>query len=358
MSSSYTTTTSATGMPNIDIDFRRATTHNIHEGMSGSRSPSPKSNRAKSYAGIFSSAEIRKEFLKSRSFCQPSPPVGRKDSSVARRGSLGKDSDDGIFRAEVISGDPTFMDENKSDGSDDEAQEYRTESETLNTTSNSNSVEEIANRDELVNCESEGHETNSEIQNSKCDNDSSKTDLNSRKYSESSDGPKIELDRRDSDSKPQEVELNHLDFRRNISSPARKRDSISSISSKPSPLAQRKTENLTIAQVAPVRKNSRDETATRRVSQESLLSSRKSSAISYRQVADVQNELAVSATEDVNNLMNTMYDWEFPIFELNEKCNVMTQVRCLIPFSVIWSSINTYSMKQPDLYYFETITMT
>ena len=291
MSSSYTTTTSATGMPSLDIDYRRSNSTSIHDDRrSRSPSPSPKANRAKSYAGIYNRPEVRKEFIKSRSFCQSA-------SSDSRNSLLkGHDEDearDSIFKAELSCSDSNFADDHNNDNiTDDELFEDKTVR---------NDVEiNIANDKP----ENEGHLSESSVSGAPaaiCKEGTRHSSLSDAPLGDSS----VIL-------KPVPV----------------KTDGPSSPDQRRGPLYNRKLENLSVAQVAPVRKNSRDESALRVVSNEGHGSRRGSCVLpTVFTQADWQHELTVAASKETHEKMAHLLSWEFPIFELNEQCHILTQVR-------------------------------
>eukprot|EP00112_Aurelia_sp_Birch-Aquarium-sp1_P014326 Seg3083.2 transcript_id=Seg3083.2/GoldUCD/mRNA.D3Y31 product="cGMP-inhibited 3' 5'-cyclic phosphodiesterase A" protein_id=Seg3083.2/GoldUCD/D3Y31 len=277
MSSSYTTTTSATGMPSIDIDYRRggAAANHTEERHSRTPSPSPKANRAQSYAGIYNRPEIRREFIKSRSFCQPSPPDARKNSLLKDQQDNEPDS---IFKTELAFAETNFIDDNLVD--DIEADDEIFDSESPEEFSEQSS---ISNNSELVDKPPEIYQ---------------------------GDNPEPQLSSSD-------LQLNFNDS--NCLSPA--------LVPKRSVLASRKVENLNVAQVAPVRKNSRDESAIRLGSRDGH-GSRRGSGIASTIVSpgELQHELVVGASSEIHEKMDLLVTWEFPIFELSEKCHILTQV--------------------------------
>ena len=280
MSSSYTTTTSATGMPSLDIDYRRggaaANANHTEERRSRTPSPSPKANRAKSYAGIYNRPEIRREFMKSRSFCQPSPPDARKNSLLKDQQDNEPDS---IFKTELAFAETNFIDDNI--------------------------VDDIEDDDEIF--EKESPEQFSE--QSSISNNSELADKPPEIYQGDSPEPQLLSN---------EIQLNCNDS--NCLSPT-------SVP-KRSVLASRKVENLNVAQVAPVRKNSRDESAIRLGSRDGH-GSRRGSGIASTVVSpgELQHELVVAASCEIHEKMDLIATWEFPIFELSEKCHILTQVR-------------------------------
>ena len=288
MSSSYTTTTSATGMPSLDMDYRRNNSTSIQEDrLSRTPSPSPKANRAKSYAGIYNRPEIRREFVKSRSFCQSSPPDPR--NSLLLKGHDEEDLRESIFKTELSCSDSNFADDNLNDNMTDE---------------------------ELC-----------EVETAKNDGDAFKDKSEDENQTEPSSGP-ANPSTCNEDPRHCSVSDSPVSDGPGILKPIAVRPD-----SQPSPdqrrglLCNRKLENLSVAQVAPVRKNSRDESALRVVSGDGHGSRRGSGVLAtlFTQ-ADWQHELTIAASKDVQERMDLLLSWEFPIFELSEKCHILTQV--------------------------------
>lgn len=297
MSSSYTTTTSATGMPSLDIDYRRGNASNHQEDRhSRTPSPSPKANRAKSYAGIYNRPEIRREFVKSRSFCQSSPPDTR---NPLLKGYDEDDVRESIFKTELSCSDSNFADENLNDNfTDDELFELET-----------------AKNDVEMNVEKEKPESENQPEPS----------------SVSSANPSLTCNEEQRHSLVSDAQANEG---AGIVKPIPVRpDCAPSPDQRRSLLYNRKLENLSVAQVAPVRKNSRDESALRVVSNDGHGSRRGSnvSATPFTQV-DWQNELTVASSMEVQERMDRLLSWEFPIFELSEKCHILTQVKIYFIF--------------------------
>ncbi|XP_065053831.1 cGMP-inhibited 3',5'-cyclic phosphodiesterase 3A-like isoform X1 [Rhopilema esculentum] len=279
MSSSYTTTTSATGMPSLDIDYRRNTQVNNQDDRR-SRTPSPKANRAKSYAGIYNRPEIRREFVKSRSFCQPSPPDARKNSLLKEQdGSSSKDS---IFKTELSCSDSNFIDDNINDNiTDDEI------FETLKP--------EISGDDKLSDTEKPVESTGSET-------------TKAEKYSTTSEATPVKLT-----DEPCTKTILKPEF----ASPADPKYSSNS---------SRKVDNLNVLQTVPVRKNSRDESALRICPNDGHLSRRGSGVpMECFTQSDFEQELTVAASPEIKERMDKLLSWEFPIFELSERCHILTQ---------------------------------
>ena len=292
MSSSYTTTTSATGMPSLDIDYRRSNSANIQDDRrSRSPSPSPKANRAKSYAGIYNRPEIRREFIKSQSFCQPSLTDSR--NSLLLKGQDDDETRDSIFKAELACSDSNFVDDNNTN-------DNITDDEIFDEATAKNDVEMNVVKDKAED------ENQSELSSVPllptvtCDED--------RRHSSFNDAPVA-------------------DTTGIIKPVALKPDSLNSPDQRRALLCNRKLENLSVAQVAPVRKNSRDESALRVVSSDGHGSRRGSGALlSIFTQADWQHELTVAGSKEIQDKMEHLLSWEFPIFELNEKCHILTQV--------------------------------
>jgi len=293
MSSSYTTTTSATGMPSLDIDYRRSNSTSIHEDRrSRSPSPSPKANRAKSYAGIYNRPEIRKEFIKSQSFCQSSPSEPRQPLLKGHEDEDGRDS---IFKAELSCSDSNFADDNVNDNVHESAADDEIFEEDANV---KNSADEKALKEKSED-ENQSESALSNISTTTCNED--------RRHSSLSD-PTVN------------------DASGSLKSGAVKADGVQSPDQRRSFLSNRKLESLNVAQVAPVRKNSRDESALRVASGDGYGSRRGSGVLStpFTQ-ADWQHELNVAASKEIEEKMELLLTWEFPIFELSEKCHILTQ---------------------------------
>ena len=163
MSSSYTTTTSATGMPTIGMEYH--TTKKSSTGKSsGNSSPvaikKSTSNRSKSYAGVLTPAE-RSSLLKShsRSFSQSSPTTQHSNSiSPNTAGGLFPakkelaTSDETIFKVEIERGKPIFfegMDASESENETNEStdDEAMTSSSVLSTAETTTSATTTAVKD-------------------------------------------------------------------------------------------------------------------------------------------------------------------------------------------------------------------
>ena len=122
MSSSYTTTTSATGMPTIDMEY-----HTKKANAKANASPSTKmaskhkGNRSKSYAGSMTPAE-RNSLLKShsRSFSQSHSPSSNSPLTNKREQT---NSDETIFKVEIERGKPVFFEGMDASESDNEMNE-------------------------------------------------------------------------------------------------------------------------------------------------------------------------------------------------------------------------------------------
>lgn len=291
MSSSYTTTTSATGMPSLDIDCRRNNANSLQDDRhSRTPSPSPKANRAKSYAGIYNRPEIRREFVKSRSFCQASPPDARNNTLLK-----GYDDDefrDSIFKTELSCSDSNFADDHINDNFTD---------------------------DELFEVENAKNDVEMNV-------DSGKTDRISENPAEASSS--VNSTTRNEERRLPLVSDTQGNDGSGIVKPVPIRpDCLQSPDQRRSLLFNRKLENLNVAQVAPVRKNSRDESALRVMSSDGH-SSRRGSGVSTTLSAQIdwQSEIAVAASKEVQEKMDQLLSWEFPIFELSESCHILTQV--------------------------------
>ena len=314
MSSSYTTTTSATGMPSLDIDYRRSNSTSIHEDRrSRSPSPSPKANRAKSYAGIYNRPEIRKEFIKSQSFCQSSPSEPRQPLLKGHEDEDGRDS---IFKAELSCSDSNFADDNVNDNVHESAVDDEIFEEDANV---KNSADEKALKEKS---EDENHSESalSNISTTTCNED--------RRHSSLSD-PTVN------------------DASGSLKSGAVKAEGVQSPDQRRSLLSNRKLESLNVAQVAPVRKNSRDESALRVASGDGYGSRRGSGVLStpFTQ-ADWQHELNVAASKEIEEKMELLLTWEFPIFELSEKCHILTQVDPFDDYFIIFLYHRYYKYSQ------------
>ena len=281
-------------MPSLDIDYRRSNSTSIHEDKrSRSPSPSPKANRAKSYAGIYNRPEIRKEFIKSRSFCQSSPSEPRQPLLKGHEEEDGRES---IFKAELSCSDSNFADDNVNDNAHENAAEEEIFEENADV---KKSVEENASK---IRCEDESQSEAalSATSTMTCNEDKRHSSLSDSTVNDTSGI---------------------------LKSGAVKPDSLQSPDQRRSLLSSRKLESLNVAQVAPVRKNSRDESALRVASGDGYGSRRGSGVLStpFTQ-AEWQQELNAAASKEVEEKMELLLTWEFPIFELSEKCHILTQV--------------------------------
>ena len=308
MSNSYTTTTSATGMPSLDIEYRRTSSGLAQDDrMCPSRTPSPKPNRTKSYAGFYNASESRREFIKSRSFCQASPPIARRSSLLKEQFDVTDGGDFSIFKTELTCAESSFKDNDLNDNDEDDDLFESQVSSSLATTSEASTKEEESTKTD----------------------DSTKTESQDESFG-SNASSFINVPRK---SSAQESDFN---MPRNSCAagsltPISKAECQSNSSAKISPLANRKLDNLNLAQVAPVRKNSRDESAMRRASRDSH-GSRRSSCVNPSIIlpSECQQELAISCSDDIKNCMGKLLEWGFPIFNLSEKCHVLTQVLFLV----------------------------
>ncbi len=285
MSNSYTTTTSATGMPSLDIEYRRGSASNPQDDRA-SRTPSPKPNRAKSYAGLYHSPDTRREFIKSRSFCQPSPPVVRRNSLLKEQ--IEGEEGDSIFRTELSCSESNFINDGDEDlfaneNSDSEATSSKTDDSQRNEEPDSTSVDDSTNQSQKPDPES----------------------IISKKQQSN------------------HIESNSLPL-------ATKPES------RKSPTMNRKLDTLNVNQLAttPVRKNSRDESAN--MKRPSRDGSRRGSSASPAMVQsfEIQAEMATATSLDCKNDLDRILDWAFPIFDLSEKCHVLTQVTAFVFYDV------------------------
>ena len=283
MSSSYTTTTSATGMPSIDVEYHAKT----------SSSPNNKtSHRSKSYAGI--GLKTQKERYRT---------LSQKTMSFQESNSLHKgidkriSADDDIFKVEVNrSGEPVYF-EGMSNGDGEDDDELADSEDHVATHSKIRKITSIGETLEKLN-EVPYQETADKL---------SKNDVINR--------PSIILDHKEMNDK------NVLGPE--IKESGNKSQIENSSTGQPPPLAQR-TATPIVAQVSPVRKNSltEDKKSDRKTSSELCLPSNNR----RRSSRELHLEYEVSKSREVDTMLCKLIEWDFPIFELSEKCNVLTQV--------------------------------
>eukprot|EP00794_Sanderia_malayensis_P012831 gene12831-14148_t len=305
MSSSYTTTTSATGMPSLDIEYRRHSSASViqqtqqqqqqqqqqqEDRNSSSRtpSPSPKPNRAKSYAGLqYYPPEIRREFVKSRSLCQASPPVVRRNSLLKEQ--LEGEDGESIFKTELSCSESNFIDDNlDTDIGDEETFENEEPLE--------NEPKMPSNNDNQDDSDAEKREGDSDCPSSMLDVDYQPG--NKSRSSSASDTNNCLV---------------------TVTSAAAKSEN------RRSPVTTRKVDNLSVAPATPVRKNSRDESAMKRASRDNSRRGSNASPCAF-QSSEIQLEVLTANSNECKNDLDKLLDWGFPIFDLSEKCHILTQV--------------------------------
>lgn len=303
MSSSYTTTTSATGMPTIDMEYH--TKKAKANATSAKIASKNKGNRSKSYAGAMTPAE-RNTLLKShsRSFSQSysptsgSPLTSKKDQT---------NSDETIFKVEIERGKPVFfegMDASESDNDNNESTDDEKHSEMISskevviiTQSNINhsntnrtkftlderleDVKETPEDNVSTNTKSETVESNTvesaELSEDEIENDNKTPIVNS---------PVAEQPKRGL---------------RKLSDTSRtlRNCSLEKLSGSDENMDSGSSENLSIPPAHVMRRKSSRE-------------------------LHMEYEIAVS--RDIDEMLSKVIDWDFPIFELSEKCNVLTQL--------------------------------
>ncbi|XP_065639277.1 cGMP-inhibited 3',5'-cyclic phosphodiesterase 3A isoform X4 [Hydra vulgaris] len=242
MSSSYTTTTSATGMPTIDMEYYSK--RNVHNSFSKNVSV-----RSLSHSNIFSELE-KNSYTKIRSPCGSPLSI------------INQPPDEDMFKIEVSNNCPTYY----------------------------NSIEESHSA-----CELEGQINVKDSNKSEADK-KSKTRLESlSEYVEIRESSETET-----------VKINSDSFSNFVPS------STSNAECSEHHVSSNVQHDLVLNNDHAVDFN-----------KENLLIP---SLNSRRTSHEMQIELETAASKEVDEILNEINSWDFPIFELNEKCNVLTQV--------------------------------
>lgn len=308
MSSSYTTTTSATGMPTIDMEYHTKKSSNVNTTPNINSSLKRLPHRSKSHAGILTPSE-RNLLRKPRSFSSTTTRQLSKQAADTKKASQTEDT---IFKVEIERGKPVYF-EGMDDPSTDEFNESLDEINDHNKfldrgdilltgvalmgpsrtklasmterldkvkeTPEQEGIYENHSTDEFVNTLNEDFQTNSELQQNsqRCENNerSIHADCNDTNLSNSS---RIVL-------------LN----KQNI--------------------------NSNDVEITPVQKSlSKDEMCGKSLIIPPNNARRKSSR-------ELHLEYEIAVSNDISEMLNKVKDWDFPIFELSERCNVLTQVK-------------------------------
>lgn len=323
MSSSYTTTTSATGMPTIDMEYHAKKSAST-SSASGKCSTKRTSYRSKSYAGVFSTSDRTKAFTnKSHSF---STSTTRNSPTASPSSSKKLDSisgEDDIFKVEITRGKPVYFEGMDTDSEDEEFSSPETSSRTGK--ENVKPIIEVVNNIEITTNDSRKlikklSSLSEQIEEANSDN-SDVADSMSQVDSVNQPVVTVEIE----NNKPLDNSLN-----KNVSSSNElnseesvkvNTDSTTASRTVP-PLAQRNV-NLNVAEVAPVRKTSVDESNTT-FPQESL--SIPANTARRRSSRELHLEYEMAVSQEIVGLLMNLNQWDFPIFELSEKCNVLTQL--------------------------------
>ena len=328
MSSSYTTTTSATGMPTIDMEYpSKKTSITKASGNTTNKTAAVKmpSHRSKSYAGVLTPQE-RSSLLKShsRSFSQSSPPTPLPSSFGKKELAT---SDETIFKVEIQRNKPIFfegMDASESENENNES----TDEELMTGTSN----------DVIPLNASTNFNNNNNNNRTKFILDERLEDVKESPEKENLDSIKS-LEKEDSSLL---VRTKSLDEDNDNERDNNIEDNTTTISDKDNEKTLTQVEVVTNAPKRSLRKVSDTSRTLRNCSNELIAGNEDSSTgvetndslgipsvtnqMRRKSSRELHMEYEIAISRDIYDMLNKVKDWDFPIFELSEKCNVLTQV--------------------------------
>lgn len=338
MSSSYTTTTSATGMPTIDMEYHTKKSSNVNSSSSSptlNRSVKKQSHRSKSHAGILTPAE--RNMLKkphSRSFSHnPSTTQFLNQSKEIAKSSPTEET---FFKVEIERGKPVYFEGMEgNDPSEDELNESLDDSydkeglldhgepllpsvplmgpssrtKLSSMTERLEEVKETPEREEIADQLSTTDNINKPCVKQNSEHNEQSDDTSQQQTD--TEQPAIDS------SSANTLEQNTIENKRKLSD-----------SSRYPPLAQRNV-NLNIAEVAPVPKS--DSNNTNKKSETLVIPS---STVRRKSSRELHMEYEIAVSMDIAEMLNKVKDWDFPIFQLSERCNVLTQVCILFTYQL------------------------
>ncbi|XP_066930711.1 cGMP-inhibited 3',5'-cyclic phosphodiesterase 3A-like isoform X1 [Clytia hemisphaerica] len=318
MSSSYTTTTSATGMPTIDMEYHHKKSNANKTSANSTSSPTAikkTSSRSKSYAGALTPAE-RSNLLKShsRSFSQSTSPT--------QSGLLRKElatSDDTIFKVEIERGKPVFFEGMDASESENETIESADE----------DTVKDIIS---LSGCTSSNNNNNNINNRTKFVLDERLEDV------------KETPEKEPVDTQPHKTPLETVENVEDTINETASVEPPSTLSTVEDNVEDVTSESVTTeaTETTPPKRSLRKVSDTSRTlrsnSTGSVKNELKSSDSSDNLVIPASNlmrrkssrelhmEYEIAISRDIDDMLSKVKEWDFPIFELSEKCNVLTQL--------------------------------
>jgi len=324
MSSSYTTTTSATGMPTIAMEYHANSSPNNNKKTTAQ-------SRSKSYAGM--GLKTHKDRI--RTLSHKSFSFNQQESKLVRSADMNKSIEEDIFKVEIQQGTPVYF-EGMDSESDTESDTSSVQAENIGnvdapTSWSSTKLPSISEPEDDVTSHiienkniRENKETNDSI--SKQDSINKPSQIINTKHENTFPANKDK-------NKTAEADLtNHVsplkeNFSKELSSSneisSSKEISSSNIEySKPPPLSQR-TANPIVAQVLPVCKESNNG-EERRTSDGLIVPHNNTTR--RRSSRELHYEYEVAVSKDIDSMLCELIEWDFPIFELAEKCNILTQL--------------------------------
>lgn len=378
MSSSYTTTTSATGMPSIGMEYhtKKSNSNNNNSNSKSSANSSPvaikkTSSRSKSYAGVLTPAE-RSTLLKShsRSFSQSSPTTPYNNSPTTNglfpiRKDLAT-SDETIFKVEIERGKPVFFEgmdasesENENNESTDEDSSIVKDIVTICNNNNNNGrtnkfvlderladVKETPEKEVLLSRPTNSVDVNCDI--------STPNDLNSVAPNKDMNLATNETEITDNNINILKRDSSIVDNDNVIEPPST--DDIVKETPKEMPLEENKDSLVNKEHTSSTALTTPPRRSLRKVSDTSRTLRRASSSevegtyttvkssdsgdnlgvpapsgqLRRKSSRELHMEYEIAISRDIDEMLGKVEEWDFPIFELSEKCNVLTQVRVLV----------------------------
>jgi len=333
MSSSYTTTTSATGMPTIDMEYHSKKTSitkaNSNAAVSKTATVKTPNHRSKSYAGVLTPQE-RTSLLKShsRSFSQSSPPSPLSSSFGKKELAT---SDETIFKVEIQRNKPVFFEgmdasesENENNESADEEQIVATSNDVipLNASKNFNNNNNNNRTKFILDERLEDVKETPERENSVLLESTEKKDsklLTKTKSVEEADDKEIENDIENTNNKNTTICDHHKD-NENVSK------QVETVANAPKRSLRKVSDTSRTLRNCNELIAGNEDSSNGAETNASLGVPSLNNQTRRKSSRELHMEYEIAISRDIDDMLNKVKDWDFPIFELSEKCNVLTQV--------------------------------